>query len=342
MNRNWISIHIFYHGDQNALIVNCIGPLVAELRKQGLIRRYFFIKYWSEGPHVRLRLLPAPGADTEKIKDMANVAIEEYIKERPAVYDINPQKVAALYKDLFIMEYGKEKWIAAYGENGSMQLHPNNSFAYIEYEPEYTRYGGPDGVELAEWHFEHSSDTVLDLLRETNVGVHSMLLGRSIQLTLSFFYGVFETDDKVLRALANYINNWQRVDAQRHSHSEQYAKKYQRMAPMLQQRIASIRHDMLEDSPSSKLTETEKSWKRHLIEFRRRIDELYNEQKLTIYFEGRPERATLDEVRHYLQASYVHMTNNRLGVSIAEEIYLAYLLKRSLEDLLAGSIKEAV
>lgn len=342
MKKNWISIHIFYHGDQNKLIVNCVAPLIADLREQNLIQRYFFIKYWVEGPHVRLRLLPANGADDEKIKHMAEQAITRYLQQRPALYNLDQRVVASFYKELFVMEYGEEKWVQTYGRDGVMPLRPNNSFAYIDYEPEYARYGGTAGVELAEWHFEYSSDTVIDLLRETNVSVQSILLGRSVQLALPFFYGVFEEDDRVLHALDRYIASWQWMYPRRHrNYLDQHAKRYQRMAPILQQRVAQIRRYMLEEHPANRLTKTEKGWKQHIYELRQNIDRLYHEQKLTI--ENQQENpSSLSEAYHYLLSSYIHMTNNRLGVSIPEEVYVAYLLKRTLSDLLTVETKEAI
>jgi Lantibiotic biosynthesis dehydratase C-term len=181
MKNQWISLHIFYYGNQNQLLVSCIAPLIAQLRAQGLIQRYFFIKYWAEGPHIRLRLLPAVGADEEKIKYLSEAAITTFLKLRPALYSINHEKIAPIYKKLFIAEYGEAAWLTTYGEDGVMPLRPNNSFAYIPYIPETVRYGGPVAMELAEWHFEHSSDTVIGLLQQTNVGVHTMLLGRARQ-----------------------------------------------------------------------------------------------------------------------------------------------------------------
>lgn len=344
MAKHWISIHIFYHGDQNHLLVNCVAPLVADLRAQRLIRRYFFIKYWVEGPHVRLRLLPTSDADDAKIRQIAEQAITAYLRRRPALYRMDQQAVAPFYKDLFVIEYGEAKWEETYGKEGSMPFYPNNSFAYIDYEPEYGRYGGAAGVEMAEWHFEYSSDTVIGLLRETNVNVRSMLLGRSVQLALPFFYGIFGDDESVLSALDRYIANWQKVYPWRRRNSQdQQAKRYQRMAPILQERITQIRRYMLEEYSTSDLTETEKSWKQHISELRQNIDHLYREQRLIPGSQNRPEiPSSLNEFYHYLLSSYIHMTNNRLGVSIPEEVYVAYLLKRTLEDLLTSEKKEAL
>ncbi len=333
--QDWISIHIFYHGDQNYLIVHCIAPLVERLREQGLIQRYFFIKYWVEGPHVRLRFLPARDADVDKIKWMAEQAITAFLKQRPALYTLAYEVFAPIYKNMFVGEYGEEKWREVYGDEGIMPMQPNNTFAYIEYEPEFSRYGGAEGVALAEWHFEHSSDTVIGLLSKINVSVQSILLGRSIQLALPFFYGVFETDERVLHALDQYIATWLGTDPQQSQRIGQYAKKYQRMSSILEPRIAKIRDYMLDEHSAERRTETEEQWKRHIIAFRLQIQRLYHEDKLVPAFESPQAHAfSLDDVYHYLQSSYVHMTNNRLGVSIPQEVYIAYLLKRTLLDIL--------
>jgi thiopeptide-type bacteriocin biosynthesis protein len=335
MQQDWISIHIFYHGDQNYLIVNCIAPLVEELREQGLIRRYFFIKYWVEGPHVRLRFLPARDADVEKLKWLAEQAITSFLQRRPALYSLGYDTFAPIYKNMFVGEYGEARWKEVYGDDGVMPLRPNNTFDYIEYEPEFFRYGGAEGVELAEWHFEQSSDTVIGLLRGINVSVQSILLGRSIQLALPFFYGVFETDERVLHALDQYIATWLGRDPQQSHRINQYEKKYQRMSTMLVQRIEKIRAYMLDEHSLARRTETEENWKKHIVDFRLQMQKLYTENKLTAAFES-PQASsfTLDDVYHYLQSSYVHMTNNRLGVSIPQEVYIGYLLKRTLTDIL--------
>lgn len=339
MQKNWISIHIFYYADQNPLIVHCVAPLVEQLREHDLLQQYFFIKYWAEGPHVRLRLLPKEGADVEKIKSIAEAHITQFLHTYPALYSINHEKMAPFYKKLFLLEYGEDRWIQSYGVDGVMPIRPNNTFDYIPYEPEYERYGGEVGVELAQWHFEHSSDTVANLVREINVGVPGMVLGRSAQLMLTFFYGIFEDDTNVLRALDEYIRSWIRADPKAPSRMKQYAKKYQRMAPALQQRIATIRDfmlgDRLSDSHPERLTKAEENWKNHIQELRVRIKHLHQQGQLVLPLQSQTSTMnSLQATYNYLQSSYVHMTNNRLGIAIPEEIYIAYLLKHTLEDMI--------
>lgn len=338
MNKNWISVHIFYYGDLNYLLIHGIAPLIADLREQGLIQRYFFVKYWLEGLHIRVRLLPAQGVDEEKIKHLAARAITAFLEQHPALY-IPRQRAVPQGKAMFLREYGEEKWQETYGEDGEMLWRPNNSFAFIDYEPEYGRYAGPAGMELSEWHFEQSSDTVIDLLRKTNTGVSSILLGRSAQLVLPLFYGILREDSEVICALQRYILSWTHWQHQSMPESI-YTKKYQRMAPALHKQVGRIRGYMCDEQSPNQPSSVEKKWKEHISELRLRMATLYEEQATVVADHDLPFALpqTRDGLYQYLQGSYVHMTNNRLGVMISQEVYVAYLLKRTLEDLLADGL----
>jgi hypothetical protein len=337
MPKHWLSIHIFYYGNQNALLLNGIAPLIEQLREQGLLQRWFFIRYWVEGFHLRLRLLPAPDADPDQVRQLAEASIARYLQEHPAFYQPNEERVSQ-GKELFLAEYNEEKWAKLYGETGFMPLRPNNTFDSIPYEPEFERYGGSEeALELAQWHFEHSSDTVIHLLREANTNVSSILLGWSVQLMLAYFYALFESDQKVLLTLNLYMTHWKRFHPLASPQEEQFPKKYEQMAPALRQRVSKIRDYMLTvtEPASSRLTSLEKTWKDHLVALRQRIADLYQAKKITVdtSWPKSREEYSLDELLFFLQTSYTHMTNSRLGVLIPQEIYVAYLLKRTLEDL---------
>src|SRR5690606_19224231 len=102
------------------------------------------------------------------------------------------ERYGAFHKQMFLAEYGEEAWNEKYGADGVMPFRDNNSYHYIEYEPEYDRYGGPHGVELAEWHFEKSSDIILRILRDINVRVRDILIRISRQLFLAVCYVFME------------------------------------------------------------------------------------------------------------------------------------------------------
>ena len=238
---------------------------------------------------------------------------------------------------MFVAEYGEEKWNEKYGAEGRMPFRPNNSFEYIPYEPEYDRYGGAAGVELAEWHFEKSSDIVARLLRDTNSHVHSILLGLSLQLTTIFCYGFLEEEQRIVDFLTGYIQYW------RHSYSimtdavdATYNRRYDHLANNIEQRVSYLKEATLSRSVETQLTATEQEWISHVHCLRERVDALVSAGRLE--FGGyTPTSQPTSEGSHHavyniLLHSYIHMTNNRLGVLFSDEVYLAYLLRRCMSE----------
>lgn len=341
MKKPWIGIHIFYAANQNPVVVEFIAPLIEELREHNLIQRYFFIKYWQEGPHVRLRLLPAEGIIQDEVKAYVEPKLTAYLEHKPALYDYDADMFADFHKELFLKEYSQEDWDRLYGEGGTMPVRANNRFYYFEYEPEYDRYGGVHGIELAEWHFEKSSDMVIKVLKDVNVHLRTILLGMSAQLTLTLCYGFLQTDQEVADFLDHYLRHWITTFAPNSEDNfPEYEKRYQKIAVELQERIANVRRFMV-DGEIGNMTYLEHEWTSHVDELRRRVDALVSEGKL--FFRGREEAPeelsaiTKSEVVYYeiLLSSYIHMTNNRLGASITDEIYVSFLLKRALEEMSA-------
>src|SRR5690348_2959242 len=135
MAHNWLSMHIFYYSNPERMITDCLEPVTQQLRAQGLIQRFFFIRYWMEGMHIRLRLLPAQGVTREEIREQLEPVIAKYLQDYPALYDPMNKLLPEYYKSFFLAEYGEERWNETYGKDGMMPTRPNNSFAYIEYEP---------------------------------------------------------------------------------------------------------------------------------------------------------------------------------------------------------------
>jgi hypothetical protein len=341
-SKRWLSIHIFYHNNNNPLIVECLKPLVDNLRDQGLISRYFFIKYWMEGPHVRLRLLPAPGINREDLRRLVEPRILAYLRRKPSLLKADPKVLQPFYRGLFEAEYGTAKWEATYGKDGIMPLRTNNTIGYIDYEPEYHRYGGEVGMDLAEWHFEHSSDMSIQLLRDTNSHVRTILLGLCAQVMLHFCYGLLQNDEKVMRFLDSYYQYWYKTFYSEFSRRVAvFEKKPLWTQPDLQRRIARIRTAVLNEATSQDrpvhLMSFERSWSAHIQELRQRIATSAMRQQLVFLSPGaKDERgaapvADPDLASHILLHSYVHMTSNRLGVPIFDEMYLSYVLRRCLE-----------
>ena len=180
----WQALHVFYAASPRPLLLECVKPLVDELTAEGLLAGHFFINYWLEGPHVRLRLKPAGPEAAEEVSRRSQEAVAAFLRRRPALYEVKNTYFADLYNTLFDLEFPGEQRDRLLGPDGKMRLRPNNSFSVEPYEPEYGKYGGVHGVELAEWHFQHSSDLVVEALRTMNLHLRTVLLGISAQLMM--------------------------------------------------------------------------------------------------------------------------------------------------------------
>ncbi|MFG2359921.1 thiopeptide-type bacteriocin biosynthesis protein [Streptomyces sp. NPDC048521] len=326
----WVSLHVFYAANANPVLVNCVRQLVSRLREQGLLRSWFFIRYWLEGPHVRLRLLPADASVTAEVTATAQEALEGYLRERPALYEEDRDASGDLYKNMFLAEYSEERWNELYGADGAMPFRDNNSVALIPYERELDRYGGPDGMELAEWHFQESSETVMTLLETTNVHVRTVLLGQAAQLTAGLCFAFLRDEEAVARFLVRYRMMWETsYQEPSESQHERFDRSYERMKERLVSRLRHVRDSTRGDSCASP-TPLERSWLAHCAELRDRAEELAEAGHLT--FRDGPVR-DLQAALAIVLSSYVHMTNNRLGVSILDEIYLSYVIGKALSDM---------
>ncbi|MGP4102645.1 thiopeptide-type bacteriocin biosynthesis protein [Nonomuraea sp. KM90] len=339
----WQALHIFYSANSQPLLTDCVAPLVHDLRSRGLLEKYFFINYWMEGPHVRLRLKPVTEAATPAVRTAAEVTVQEFLSSRPALYEFDQEMLKA-QENLFIMEYPDETERRRMYPDGRIPVQDNNTFHYRTYEPEYHRYGGPAGVALAERHFEFSSDLVIKLLQTTNVHIRPVLLGLAAQLMM-ISVSVFLRDARrmthFLERYHDYWNSsfgldyWSSSSRIAEASAASYRLCYDTMKDELATRFVDT-HSTIQRGELDRLTGFRSLWARHWETLHEQVLEHGTAGKLTFLraFSSKTPKVISDRevLLPHLLASYVHMTNNRLGLTIADEAYLAYILARTLQD----------
>ncbi|MBM0278108.1 lantibiotic dehydratase C-terminal domain-containing protein [Micromonospora tarensis] len=263
-----------------------------------------------------------------------DAAIAAFLARRPALYEVDSAGLGDLYKQMYLAEYGQQRWDEEYGPDGIMPMRANNSFHHIPYEREYGRYGGSAGIDLAEWHFEHSSDVVLDLLATTNVHVRPVLLGLSAQLTMMMCAVFLDDDQRIAGFLDEYRRFWEvSYSEPSDDYHASFDTSYRRMDAALRGRLADIRA-AARDRSAARLGGVEGRWLTHCAALRERVVALAEGGELLFQRGGGEPTPVvdLDAALPILLSSYVHMTNNRLGVSILDEIYLSYLIRAAVLD----------
>jgi thiopeptide-type bacteriocin biosynthesis protein len=318
----WLAFHIFYAANSNPMLVEGVGPVIARLREQGLLARWFFIRYWMEGPHVRLRVLPKNRLVAAEVRAQVEEALDGFLRRRPALYEADRDMSGELYKRMYLAEYSEEQWNAQYGADGEMPYRDNNRFYEFPYDREYDRYGGPAGMELSEWHFEKSSDIVLRSVAATNVHVRTVLLGQTAQLDMALCYAFLHDEPAVAQFLENYRHFWE--TSYQEPSTDQHAtfeRSFTRMRPRLEERLARIRATV-RDPDDTAATALEREWAAHCVELRDRATALTEAGRLSFRRGPVSDPAVALPI---LLSSFVHMTANRIGASILDEIYLSFV-----------------
>ncbi|NDK23898.1 lantibiotic biosynthesis protein [Streptomyces sp. TR1341] len=331
----WLAVHVFYAASPRPLLLQCVEPLVDRLTEEGLITGWFFINYWLEGPHLRLRLKPARAAYADTVRERTHAALDAFLRERPALYEVKAGFFAELYETLFTLEYSEEERAQFLGPDGRMKLRPNNSFEDRDYEPEYGKYGGPTGIALAEWHFQHSSDLVVEATRTMNLHLRTVLLGLSAQLMM-VVSGTFLADDEALLTfLDRYHGFWNNAfSTTNYTTDKGYERAYAAMGDRLPERFRHIR-EAVARGELERLPAFLRGWAEHCAELRDRAARLAHQGDLVFRsFDGSRDIHATDPAHALpmLLSPYMHMTNNRLGITVRDEAFLSYVLARALRD----------
>jgi thiopeptide-type bacteriocin biosynthesis protein len=303
--RAWLSEYLFfpaniYGGECDAVIRDVVEPFVRTCREHGWIDRWFFIRYSERGFHVRLRLHGIP----EVLRERAQPALRELVASvHPAAVEGYPEPP---------------------GTEGQGVTH----FMEVEYEPEVERYGGPDGTVLAEDFFCRSSEAALALLQRVSPTERSGRLGKAL-LAMVVLMHAFRPERGAAADFArnygiNYLRSLVPDDERREAWLNAFGSGFEQQAANLTAYVDEAWERLETGEP---LSDALDRYRDDMAAVAARFRELFDAGRLLR--DGRPMEQW-DFAVAGIVSSYVHMMNNRLGISIQEESYLAYLIHRAL------------
>lgn len=185
---------------------------------------------------------------------------------------------------------------------------------FVKYTPEIERYGGPVGLPIAEDVFEASSIAALQLLHGGNAWSYRRALAAALQMHLGMLQA-FDVSRAEAIALSKHL-----VPASSLVDFEQsFAMQRQTVAPSLRALWASCEKNV--DFKVKWFAD----WHQAMIRVGHKMHSAHNRGKLIL-----PAGKQHDSPLWALYESYMHMTNNRLGVLNRDEPFIAYILQSSL------------
>lgn len=290
----WMSLHLFYEGPWLDLLKHYIKPFLMTQINVGNAKSYFYVRYYEGGPHIRVRIL---------IEKEKYLFFEQVVKD----YFYKVQKI------LSVTRYVKNEF--------SEDSIANDFCRFINYEPEYERYGGHDRMSIAEDQFFLSSAICLDIIESTENYSQRMWKALSLQLAI---YSVFKySTQHVLSIIDAYTNLWssdlfQEEDGVNSGrdiiHSMDGA-----VSLIPKQNIIAISKLWDEINSSSVSIETPaivNLWLDGMKVIKEMLD-LVSDNNTSTNYSG-------------IIGSYIHMTNNRLGINNYDEIYLGRIISKGL------------
>jgi hypothetical protein len=172
----------------------------------------------------------------------------------------------------------------------------------------------------------------LRILRETNSHIKSVILGQAAQLMMNMARAYAADAETLERYFYRYSAAWRREYLrEKTSSADAYEAAYLRQRPKFGAYVTRVREVQRAESSDGAIPE---EWFQHCNYMRKKILELYQAGDLLLG----PMAQSEEEAVRRVFISYMHMHNNRLGVRIVDETYLAYVLSRAVRENLCQMV----
>lgn len=335
----WLSAYLFYAGTTyttrcDRVIRDVVEPVQRRALADGWADRIFFIRYSEDGPHVRIRfrgradalLAHAPTA----LQARVDAALDPGLRAIP-YSECNPATTP---------ETGR-------AEPSPRRIHdrmlPNptqidSPIRYVPYQREIQRYGGEEAVRLAEDVFQASTHAVFQFLREMRDGGHASRLGKGL-LAMVVKLHVFTDGQReqaaelmeryrsgYLQAVSGGNSEWKQ------NYEQAFESGFDRQAETLRTYVDAVWARM---EAGEELSESLDPYRDHMLDIRDRLHDLF--EAGVIRRHGQLLTGDWFQAVCAIVPSYIHMTNNRLGVPIPEESYLAHCIRHALQPEAAAT-----
>lgn len=195
------------------------------------------------------------------------------------------------------------------------------------YEPELDRYGGPAGLGPSEAHFEASSVAALRMLAKINPQDRPARLGKAMLAQLVLLHGLLPERDRAAALIQAFGTSYLRHRAGDPQRQQQWLDEFQRGFDRQSDRLAAyveVAWSALEDGDP--LTPELDDLRSSLVTTRSQLQAAAGRGELL----AGEDPADWPSCVGWLLPSYLHMTHNRIGADLREEIYLAVLIEKTL------------
>ncbi|WP_283133918.1 lantibiotic dehydratase C-terminal domain-containing protein [Rhizohabitans arisaemae] len=313
MSGAWVSVHAYRQGGLDPLINEAVVPAARALTAAGQVDGWFFLRYWEGGTHVRLRVRPAGGSRDEVTEALLG-PLADYLRAHPAGGPADQAAYTAMAAG-----FAEYEGLASY----ERVLRPADTAAAVPYRPEHDSYGHGESLAAVEDHFVESSRIAAEVLASGA----PMSRRRGLALSTAMVtLAVLRPDlDRLAAEYASADGGHRDRYPISDAHHQAYAAQRDRLAEQVEGVWSLL--------GAGGGTDTLGAWLGTIRALRDRLSELADAGLLTV----RPPRSPLAWQRGMTPVEGIamrcaHLINNRMGVSMADEMFVTYLMARTLVD----------
>ncbi|MEV6331150.1 thiopeptide-type bacteriocin biosynthesis protein [Streptomyces sp. NPDC051909] len=309
----WSPLHIHLPMSlQPGFLRDVLHPVV---REAGVRDRFWYLRYWQGGPHIRLRLHEASEATVESVRGRLAAAMPALDAEQAAEY----AQQSSHQPGLAALEGAKPEEVRAAG-----------TIEAAVYSPEYAKYGGTTGLRIAEELFRSTSTAVLDLLAGlTDRQLRASPAGPAMRVMAMSLKGSGLDMEQSQDFLRHYEEDWRRWVPP--GYDEQWAGMYERTRGRVMRLCGAVWRDGATDVFHDTYARALKS-----------AQAAQAAQSAQAAQAGPPgggvAELVLEETPYaHCLANYIHTTNNRLGILPVAEAFLAHVIRRALREITSSA-----
>lgn len=220
-------------------------------------------------------------------------------------------------KIIDVVEVESHRYFSVAKKSGSYQIE------FCEYKRETQRYGGAEMMNISEGFFKSSSQTVMKVLQKYSLQWSEQLaLGIAIKMHAIFANTVVFDIGEIRSLFGTVVNNWilyaikpDNIGNIPFDYSDNMMRIFKRSFEVQMDRFGRIFDSSLHVGNQ---TDWEEYWRMECLLFRKQIDALMpaGEKELIQIYD-----------------SHIHMTNNRLGIRIRDEAFIAFVLSQLYEGI---------
>lgn len=304
VQHKWFAVYLFYPGELDLVLRELVAPFIREFfPDEQTDAQYFFIRYWENGNHIRLRI---------NVEHSLHKVLAKVLEQRAKIFFSQYPAVRKL----------KDSVNKDINQSAGQNLIADHVIQFSVYEPEIIRYGNQQSLAWAEQHFFKSSTFILDWICTKKPGTSALIQALRLHLILLLATG-WEIS-RLITVCDFFIDGW-------------LPRLYISGADMAAQKIfwlkefeTSFNRTKAVILPASKVF-----WEELTAgTANQKVQDLL---KTNILILQNYQQADFKETKFTeIMTSLMHMNNNRLGISNHEEAYGMYCTLQCL-DFIANS-----